>query len=554
MKIAFWSAFLGSALLLVLSARGDLAPNVQVPRIAGEWSTIAHSPDLGLLSGERQQPVDFAIWQAADGTWQLWSCIRGTKEPGKTRLFHRWESSSLVAQDWKPMGIAMQADPAVGETAGGLQAPHVIKDGDTFRVFYGDWVRICTAESKDGKTFTRIRGADQQPALFKEADDANARDPMVLKVGNQWHCYYTAHPNKKGSVYARTSADLLKWSDAKIVANGGQAGDKSFSAECPHVVELSPGHFYLFRTQRYGKDAQTSVYHSTDPLDFGLADKNGDAMHLVGTLPVAAPELIQHNGEWFIAALRPDLKGIQLAKLVWEDVPAIAAQHDGKGPVRVALFDDYGSFGKGVPRCTELLSKADGVALSVVKPALIREGGLKDFDVVIFTGGSGSKQANTLGLLGREQVRRFVQAGGGYIGICAGNYLACEGFSWGLGVLDAKTKSSKWARGVGDVKIEFTEQGQKVLGMPAGVTSIRYANGPVFNSAGSDAISDFQPLAYFRSEFAENGSPVGVMVDSPAMVAGDYGKGRVLCSSPHPEQQTGMEGFIVNAVKWVAGR
>src|SRR5262245_36150791 len=62
-----------------------------VPEIDGEWWTVAGSPDLGPLTGPKQQPVDFGIWQAADGTWQLWSCIRSTKEAGKTRLFHRWQ-------------------------------------------------------------------------------------------------------------------------------------------------------------------------------------------------------------------------------------------------------------------------------------------------------------------------------------------------------------------------------------------------------------------------------------------------------------------------------
>jgi hypothetical protein len=75
-----------------------------------------------------------------------------------------------------------------------------------------------------------------------------------------------------------------------------------------------PGEFFLFRTQRYGKDAQTSVYHSRDPFDFGI---DNDAEHLVTTLPVAAPEIFQHEGKWFIAALLPSLKGIHVAPLEW---------------------------------------------------------------------------------------------------------------------------------------------------------------------------------------------------------------------------------------------
>jgi hypothetical protein len=101
-------------------------------RIDGEWHQIAVQPDLGDLTGERQQPVDFAIWRAADRSWQLWSCIRGTKEPGHTRLFHRWETASLTDVNWKPMGIAMHADPKYGENAGMLQAPYVFKIGDRF--------------------------------------------------------------------------------------------------------------------------------------------------------------------------------------------------------------------------------------------------------------------------------------------------------------------------------------------------------------------------------------------------------------------------------------
>ena len=83
---------------------------ILMPQIDGEWWQIAGNPDLGPLTSEEQQPVDFSIWQAADGTWQLWSCIRHTKCGGKTRLFFRWEGNNLTDKDWRPIGIAMQAD------------------------------------------------------------------------------------------------------------------------------------------------------------------------------------------------------------------------------------------------------------------------------------------------------------------------------------------------------------------------------------------------------------------------------------------------------------
>ncbi|MDZ4287578.1 MAG: BPL-N domain-containing protein [Prosthecobacter sp.] len=320
------------------------------------------------------------------------------------------------------------------------------------------------------------------------------------------------------------------------------------------VIEQSPGHFYLFRSQLSRKQPQTTIHYSTERKNFGLKDKNGDAMHLVVSLPFVVSAVSQEGDVWSLTAAKPGTAELQSAKLTWDEIAPIPTRTTDHRPIRVALCDDYGSFGKGVPRFSELLGKAPDVAVTLVKPPLIREGGLKDFDVVVFTGGSGGKQASTIGLLGREQVRRFVEAGGGYIGVCAGNYLACDGFSWGVKILDAKTKSSKWARGVGDVKIEFTDKGREILGMPAGVMDIRYANGPVFDAAGAAAIGDFEPLAYFRSELTEHDAPKGAQVNSPAMVIGTYGQGRVLCSSPHPEQQAGMEIFPERAVRWVAGK
>jgi glutamine amidotransferase-like uncharacterized protein len=566
------SALFSATLLLgawgFVAAGSAATDDLLVPQILGTWTEIADKPDLGDLKSDQQEIVDFGIWQAKGGTWQLWSCVRKTKEPGKTRLFHRWESPSLTPADWKPAGIAMKADASLGETEGGLQAPYVFRDAGKFRMFYGDWVRICSASSDDGKTFYRDPHTDGQPALFAEGAEDNARDPFVIKIGDLWHCYYTATrtlqitENKKpatkklGVVYVRTSPDLKTWGDRKLVASEGRAGNSLYSAECPHVVDVTPGNYYLFRTQQYGEKAQTCVYHSTDPTDFGWGTTNyGDAMHYVTTLPVAAPELIKQGDKWFIAALRPDLKGIQLARLEWKTVDQIQPRLAPKlpGTVRVALYDDSGSAGKGIPCVSEQLGALHDIDLVRVDSNDIRAG-LDGYDAVVFTGGSSGRQANTIGLLGRAQVRRFVERGGGYVGICAGAYLACDGFRWSVKVLDAKTPSSKWMRGIADLKIEANEFGRNVLGYPSEKVTVRYHNGPLLVPAENDGIPDFETLTFFREEVAENGSPAGIMVNSPAMVRSTFGKGRVLVSSPHPEQSAGLESFAEKAIRWVTSK
>jgi hypothetical protein len=308
MRVACWLAW--------LAACSAPSPVPERPEIAGDWWQIAGQPDLGAFSDPGQQPVDFTIWQAADGTWQLQSCIRFTLCGGNTRLFYRWEAQHLTDGDWTPVGIAMQAEPLLGETAGGLQAPFVLNADGVYHMFYGDWEHICHATSSDGKSFTRVIGPDGWTGMFSEGAGANTRDPMVLRAGDHFNLYDSAFVPGGNADFVRTTKDFVTWSDSTVASIGGAAGSGGSSAECPFVVGRD-GWFYLFRTQRYGQDAQTTVYRSPDPLDFGRDDDR----YLLEMLPVAAPEIVVDQGQWYIASLLPDLHGIRLARLTWSRAP-----------------------------------------------------------------------------------------------------------------------------------------------------------------------------------------------------------------------------------------
>jgi hypothetical protein len=297
---------------LIFASGIRAADSVLVPQIDGEFWQIAGDPDLGKYTTPKQQPVDFGIWQAADGTWQLWSCIRATATPGRTRLLYRWQAKNLTDKDWTPMGISMMSDPSFGETEGGLQAPFVLKQGSDYNMFYGVWEHIALAKSKDGKTFARQLTRSGVSGMFGEEGGGNTRDPMVLKIGPLYYCYYTAGPNKLGADYVRTSKDMIHWGPSQKVAYGGSPGSGPWSAECPFVYyHKASGYYYLLRNQFYGEKAKFTVYRSKNPLDFG---KDNDR-YLVETMPYAAPEIVESGGQTYIAVLLPNLKGIQIAKL-----------------------------------------------------------------------------------------------------------------------------------------------------------------------------------------------------------------------------------------------
>lgn len=233
------------------------------------------------------------------------------------------------------------------------------------------------------------------------------------------------------------------------------------------------------------------------------------------------------------------------------DADAVRSALD-RDDIWVALYDSSGTGGRGVPLLSRQLGAAEGIRVMRIGPDEIRSGALAAYDVVMFSGGLGGTQARTLDVSGREAVRDFIDSGGGYVGICAGAYLCLEGYSWGLKVVNAKTISPKWARGGATLDIELTEAGREVFGDIEGPLPILYHNGPVVMDAGADGLRKMVPFAYFREEVARGSSPKGIMKDSPAIFGGQFGAGRVIAFSPHPEQTKGHEALILDAVRWAA--
>ncbi len=224
---------------------------------------------------------------------------------------------------------------------------------------------------------------------------------------------------------------------------------------------------------------------------------------------------------------------------------------------QVALYDAGGTGGKGVENLQGILERGEEFAVNHVGPADIAGGALEQFDVVIFPGGSGSAEARALGAKAKEAVRTFVRNGGGYIGICAGAFLSSANYEWSLGLINNKTIRGKLhERGGGTVKMELTGEGRRVFGGKPGLLDVRYKNGPMLLPAGMAGLGAFKPLAIFRSEISKYEEQKGTMINTPAIIAAPFGKGRVLSISPHPESAStqNLHFIIERGAQWVAGR
>lgn len=231
----------------------------------------------------------------------------------------------------------------------------------------------------------------------------------------------------------------------------------------------------------------------------------------------------------------------------------IIARAEPPRPLKVVIYSGPGAPQGGVDNVVSVLKPFPQVSVTVAKPESFATLTNATCDVVVFPGGSGSGQSKGLGDAGLKGVREFVGNGGGYVGICAGAYLACSNFDWGLGILNAGTVSSKWRRGQAMLDLECTSDAAPLLGETKGLFKVRYNNGPILKPWKRTDIPAYTTLAHFRSEIAKYDSPAGVQVNSPAQAIAPFGKGRVFVSSPHPENTPGLEFLIPRAVFWAAG-
>lgn len=211
-----------------------------------------------------------------------------------------------------------------------------------------------------------------------------------------------------------------------------------------------------------------------------------------------------------------------------------------------------GSTAKGVLNFRSNISSLENVTLKELKAEDVINIDLSTFNILVFTGGSGSKQAESLGVAGRQKVKDYVSNGGNYLGICAGAYLATTGFDWSLSLINLETVSqTEWKRGKGLVDIKITKSGEKLFPSFKKNFKVKYANGPILKKSKDNTLEEYVVIAEYESEISENGVAQGVMLNTPAFLTSKYGKGRVFIIGPHPEDTIGLERILLEVINYL---
>ena len=255
--------------------------------------------------------------------------------------------------------------------------------------------------------------------------------------------------------------------------------------------------------------------------------------------------------------------------LIDRDCRDILTAPKSPGQLIVGKFDGPGTGGSKSgwtgSNLSSIVNGAGDMTLHYLGAAEMRPEVLRQFDIVLFPGGSGSKQANAIGEDGRAAVRDFIDGGGGYVGVCAGAYLCSAHYDWSLDLIDSSVftgsrevpgegRKQMWYRGKSaPIDIELTEDGEEMFTDVEREFVVRYHNGPIISPKGLEQLDDYRVLAWFRSENGLWEPQEGTMVNTPAIVSGIFGKGRVMSVSPHPESTEALHSIIENSLRWVAG-
>ena len=217
-----------------------------------------------------------------------------------------------------------------------------------------------------------------------------------------------------------------------------------------------------------------------------------------------------------------------------------------KKKISVGVFNGNGASAVCVLETMEALKIDSGISPREISAVDIMANELDNLDVIIFPGGSGSKENNNMGTLGADKVRAFgQQKGKGIIGICAGGYLLGSTPNYpNLGIVPLTHIREHYNRGRGLISFSMNEKGKELFPENKDFDSVymQYYDGPIFNISDTSSV---QVLATVNTDIAtKKNDPFGVTPGKPAILSYTYGQGQIYIIIGHPEATHGMRWMV----------
>ena len=194
--------------------------------------------------------------------------------------------------------------------------------------------------------------------------------------------------------------------------------------------------------------------------------------------------------------------------------PAFASQ---PSPFRALIYKGPGSCAEGCSESAAQMAQSMGMETRFVSPREIRPEIFKGVQLWIQPGGNAIEVSKALKPAQLETIRNFVSNGGGYVGFCAGAFLADStvddhGKVRGLGMLPVPSK---------DLDVDSRRYGimLPVLWRGAGVRQVYFYGGASFEARPG---AKMEVLAYYSNR-------------EIAALHSMFGRGNVVVAGFHPE-------------------
>ena len=292
---------------------------------AGQFERI-YDPSVG--ENERWYINDHTFIRDDGGTWHLIGITHAEPAAPKDELHLAHATAPALHGPWTKQPFALSTDAAAGEFH--LWAPHVIGHDDRY------WMFVCGGGPAPEQYRIQLAVSDdcwiwqRHPDNPMVVDGYEARDPMVMRIGDRWVMYYTATSEPAGGrhvVVATESDDLIHWQGRRIVYTDPLSGTLGGPTESPFVVARGSRYYLLIGPDWQGhldalaRDGRfswkpyrgTRVLASDDPFHFDLDGQ-------VGFLDSHASEVVvDETGATWVSHCGWNQGGVYLARLDWGD-------------------------------------------------------------------------------------------------------------------------------------------------------------------------------------------------------------------------------------------
>ena len=204
--------------------------------------------------------------------------------------------------------------------------------------------------------------------------------------------------------------------------------------------------------------------------------------------------------------------------------------------VIIAIYSDQGAAESCIQATTNMFEWM-GYTVRLVKAVHINNEKLDNFSILCIPGGDMYQYSQDISSTGKENIRNFIRDGGSYIGICGGAYFTGEKVIWQgdqLPMIPLRIFPGTTQGPIDEIapypycimcEVSIMDHSHPIT-QSEGPLWIAYCYGPMFlpnENADIDVLGEYE------------------IVNQPAMVAFEYGKGKVFIIGTHPEFEEDSE-------------